>query len=191
MKTHSIEATAEGLSAIMFDKFFDQSKTKRNPKEKFYTDKAKNIVFPVDNLWGFLTSQRDGCIKVFEGKDWMDYYRACQAFCSIISPDPMPFLDENNKPIKFDDFKKKTYIYTTSRIVGSGTRISRENISRPVLRLPWKIKINFILFQNEQISPETIEKWLRAGGFTIGFGNGRPRFGRFEITKWNVIKNGS
>lgn len=185
MEKREIAVTASGLAPIMFDRFYDQSKTKRAPEEKLYLQDGF-IALPVDNVWAFLTCQRTGCARVFEGKAWMDYYRACQSFVRIEEQDILYFLDDNNKPIKFDSFKKHTYIYTTNVLVGTGKNTSRDKISRPVLRMPWQLHFNLILFESEVITVQKLEEWFRAGGLLIGWGNGRPKFGRFEIVKWGV-----
>lgn len=185
MKKQEIAVTISGLAPIMFDRFYDQSKTERAPKDKFYLHE-NSIVLPVNNLIAFLTCQRTGCARVFEGKGWMDYYRACQSFLRIHEADVLQFEDDKGKPVVFDDFEKKTYIYTTNVLVGTGKNISRNTISRPVLRMPWQIKCNLILFENKLITPQKAEEWFRVGGVLIGLGNGRPRFGRFEVVQWDV-----
>lgn len=185
MEKKETAVTASGLAPIMFDRFYDQSKTERAPKDKLYL-RDDFIVLPVDNVWAFLTCQRTGCARVFEGKGWMDYYRACQSFVRIEEQDPLSFLNDNRKPIKFDNFKKQTYVYTTNVLVGTGKNTSRNKTSRPVLRMPWQVDFHLILFDNELITIQKLEEWFRVGGVLIAWGNGRPKFGRFEIVKWNV-----
>ena len=187
MKSWSISVQSKGLAPIKFDRFFDQSKTQRAPAEKLYLADGI-VVLPIDNIWAFLTCQRTGCARVFEGKSWMDYYRACQSFVRInpLDSSPIPFCDEKKKPIKFDNFEKLTYSFATNVLVGTGKNISRNTITRPVLRLPWNISFIISLFENEVITAQKIEEWFRVGGMVIGWGNGRPKFGRFEIVKWDV-----
>jgi len=185
MEKKEIAVTASGLAPIMFDRFYDLSQTKRPPEDKVYLHDGF-MVLPPDNIWAFLSCQRTGCAKVFEGKGWMDYYRACGSFVRIQEHDILPFLNDNRKAIKFDNFKKLTYIYTTNVRVGHGQNTKRDKISRPVLRLPWQVDFHLILFDNELITIQKLEEWFRVGGLLIAWGNGRPKFGRFEIIKWDV-----
>lgn len=185
MKEWQIDIKVKGLTDIMFDRFYDQSKTKRPPEAKMYINDGI-ISFPSMNIRAFLTSQRNGgCVRVFEGKNWADYYRVCQSFVRI-EDCLIPFLDENEQPIKFDDFKEKTFIYTCNVLVGHGQNVSRQTISRPVLKLPWFLEFQIILFENELIKLEKLKEYFQRGGKLIGFGNGRPQVGQFEIIKWDV-----
>jgi len=185
MKKQDIAATIKGLSPIMFDRFYDQSKTERAPRDKLYLSENM-IVLPSANLWAFFTCQRTGCAKMFEGKPWMDYYRSCQSFLRIQEADILPLFDDKDKPIEFDDFEKKTYVYIANVLVGSGQKKSRMTIARPVVRMPWHLKFNMILFENKLITVKKLEEWLRIGGTLVALGNGRPRFGRFELNEWEV-----
>jgi len=186
MKTNQISVKVKGLAPIMFDKFYSQSKgdAARPPKDKFYLN--NNIIsLPVDNIWAFLTCQRTGCIRIFEGKAFMDYYRACQSFIRVTSSDFISLIDDEDKPIEFDDFKSRTYIYTTNVIVGTGKHISRNVISRPVLNLPWSAKFDLLLIENDAINIGKLKGWIESGGILIGLGNGRPRYGRFVVVEWD------
>ena len=131
MKIFEIHSQVEGDAPIMFDKFYDQSKTVREPQDKFYLQDGV-IVIPASNVKAFFACQRTGCIRTFEGKQWKNFWSPFQSFVRITSPNPLTFVDQKDKPIKFDAFKERTYPFTTNVMVGTGTKMSRNTITRPV-----------------------------------------------------------
>jgi len=185
MQKKDITVKLGGLAPIMFDKFYDQTKIERKAEDKLYL-KDGIVVLPTANLWAFLTCQRTGCVRIFPGKGWMDYYRSVQSFVRILEADPLPLLDDKDKPIKFDDFKDKVYVHTANVIVGTGKNISRVTIHRPALRLPWYLSFHLVVFQNDLTPVSLLAQWFVTGGLLIGLGNGRPNFGRFEVVQWDV-----
>jgi len=49
MEKKEIAVSIQGVSDIMFDRFFDQSGTERPPEDKMYIHDGK-VILPVDNL---------------------------------------------------------------------------------------------------------------------------------------------
>ena len=108
--------TLEGLSDIIFDKFFDHSKNERPPEQKFYYDPDGNdkiIVMPAENIWSFLFAElNQGCARKFEGKKSKEYTSHGQSHIAI-RPEFIPFLI-GDKPIVFDKFGEKFRIFQQS-----------------------------------------------------------------------------
>jgi hypothetical protein len=185
-----IDIEIEGLSDILFDKFFDHSKNERPPEKKFYTDPdgdGKTVCLPSENLWSFLFAElNQGCARRFEGKKSKEYLSYGQSHVAI-KPDFIPFT-ENGKQVQFDKFGKKFRIFQQSaptKLSGGGM-IKQEAKKRALVKLPWELKFNIVVFKNDRVTSEKLLEWFNKGGILIGLGTYRPRFGRFMVKKWDI-----
>ncbi len=192
MKIQKINIRLEGLSDIMFDRFIDHSKDNRPPEQKFYLGKNNIVVLPAENIRSFLFSENPpaGCAKTFEGKKGKEYIRIGYGHVHI-NPVLIPFLDKDGDPIHFKSFNNEQfYIYLSSPRVkassGSNT-IKQEAKPRPVLKLPWALEFRIDLIKNNIIDETKLYNWFCSGGLQIGLGTYRPVFGRFVVTKWDVL----
>ena len=185
-----INATIEGLSDIMFDKFIDHSKEVRPPEQKLYLFGDNQLIFPADNIISFLFGEQNpsGCAKQFEGKRGKDYIRTGQSHINI-DPLNIPFTDDKNKKIKFSGFNKgQFWIHEGSpRTKGAGSgSIKHEMKCRPVLSLPWELSFQITLVKNVLIDETKLYNWFVQGGILISIGTYRPRFGRFNVKAWDI-----
>lgn len=186
MECTKIDVTLSGLSDIMFDKFIDHSKESRPPEQKLYLSKGNQLVLPSPNIDAFLFGENPaGCAKKFEGKKGKDYisYGMSHIF---INPMIIPFKDDKNEPIIFENFKDgKLYLFELGGRNKSGSlSIKQEARPRPVLTWPWNISFQISLIKNDKISPTKLYNWFTEGGILIGIGTFRPRYGRFEVALW-------
>jgi len=180
-----IDVRIEGLADICFDKFIDHSKEKRPAGEKLYLREGNIAVLPTANMRAFLFGEKSaGSARTFEGKQAKHYIRWGMGHVHI-DPPLIDFL-ERDKPIVFDDFKKKFWILEESTCTkSSGGSITKQPIqSRPVLKLPWALKFQITLVENPQIDDAKLKQWFQKGGLVVGLGNYRPRFGRFRVVYW-------
>jgi len=183
-----IEVGLEGLAPIMFDRFFDHSKTERPPEQKLYYDEKKNIVLPAENMWAFLYQEKPGgCAKRFEGKKSKDFLSYGQSH-TLITPD-MIQITRNGKPLKFKGFgeQRGIWVHEGSPTTKSGAAIiKQETKKRPVISLPWEVSFNIDLIKNQMIDPDKLCNWFEQGGIVLCLGTYRPRFGRFMVKKWEI-----
>ena len=68
--------------------------------------------------------------------------------------------------------------------------IQRNGITRtrPAVKSGWKTNIIFQVLTPEYISPELFNETLQSAGRLVGVGDFRPTFGRFQVTKFNVLQ---
>lgn len=52
----------------------------------------------------------------------------------------------------------------------------------------WSLDFKIDLLQDERVSPETLRSILEYAGLYVGIGAWRPKFGRFEVIKFEEIK---
>jgi len=60
--------------------------------------------------------------------------------------------------------------------------------TRPALR-DWKAEFVFLITTPEYISPEFLQQVIGRAGLLVGIGDFRPTFGRFGISRFEVLKN--
>jgi hypothetical protein len=67
--------------------------------------------------------------------------------------------------------------------------IQRNGITRhrPALRSGWKTQATFQILVPEYISPTLFNEVLQSAGRLVGIGDFRPTFGRFQVTKFEVM----
>lgn len=187
MKLQKIQVTLEGWSDIMFDRFVDHSKEQRPPEQKLYLIADNQLVIPSENIYGLLFGENPmGCVARFEAKKKKDYLAFGQSHLFIDSA-YIPFTDISGNPITFDGFNNNFYIYESAPRTKSGSlSIKQEVKKRPVLKTPWMISFSITLLKNDLINDVKVYNWLVGGGATIGIGTHRPRFGRFQVSGWEV-----
>ena len=52
--------------------------------------------------------------------------------------------------------------------------------------LDWGLEFHLLIYDEDII--EKVSEALTIAGLSVGLGNQRPEYGRFEVTKWEVIK---
>lgn len=55
----------------------------------------------------------------------------------------------------------------------------------PLIR-DWQLSFTLLVYDDEII--ERIQEALIIAGLSVGLGNQRPEYGRFEVIKWEIIK---
>ena len=194
METSKISVTLSGLSGIMFDRFIDHSKENRPVEQKLYLDvDGKTLVIPSMMIESFITRQMApvGCACKFEGRKGKEYAGVAMSHVFFF-PELIPIIEKKNgKAIQLkNDLTKddRFYIVNYSPItkMSGGGAIKQEAKGRPVLKYGWEISFEIQLIKNSLIDEDKLYNWFKAGGIVIGLGSWRPRFGRFEITKWEI-----
>jgi hypothetical protein len=194
--TTRISVTLTGLSGLMFDRFIDHSKEVRPAEQKLYLDSdGKTLVIPSMMIESFLTRQLApvGCAAKFEGKRRAEY--ASTALSHVFfSPELIPIVEMKTKKgilIESELAKdERFYIARFSPItkMSGGGAIKQEAKPRPVLRHGWEISFEIQLIKNTLIDETKLYNWFSSGGIVIGLGSYRPRYGRFEVTKWEIAE---
>lgn len=191
MLMSTISITLDGLSDLLFDRFWDHDKMDRPIDQKLYLNEDNNIVMPGSNLHAFLWNERKaGCVKFFEGKG-SPQYLARVGFVNVLEREA-EILGKNGKPIKWGgQAKPPLFIINASGVTGSGNKIVKQPIKpRPGISVPWSIKYTMTLVENDMIDVQKLYNWVSRGGLLIGLGTWRPRFGRFLVKQWDVEESG-
>jgi hypothetical protein len=66
-------------------------------------------------------------------------------------------------------------------------RVQNARIERARMRLDkWALEFSMVV-TDERITPDTLKSILKDAGSFIGIGDYRPKFGRFEVTRFNKV----
>ena len=189
-----IDVTLEGISDIMFDRFYDHSGEDRPPERKLYYDPDGNICLPATNIYSFLFRDLPptGAIRYVEKKKAKDYFAIAKGHV-IVNPGLIPMVDDKGKKIGVGEDLKlvengRFRIVEEGGItkMSGGKIIKQEARKRPVLLLPWLLSFELSVVKNDIVTPDKLESWFEAGGFAVALGTYRPQYGRFIIKKWEV-----
>ena len=190
VKITKIAVRLEGLSDIMFDRFYDHSKEDRPPERKLHLNEEGEIVLPAENIHSFLFRDMPpvGVIRFVEKKAAKDYIAYGQAHVAI-QPTLIPFVTPDGKPIRFTEFGSGFPFYVNDWSAGvtkmsGGKALKQEVRKRPVLRLPWWLSFDLLVFPNDRVTPEKLLAWFEVGGLVTALGTYRPRYGRFLVKGW-------
>lgn len=194
MNYTEVQVVLKGISDIMFDRFYDHSKEDRPPERKFHLNEKKELMLPAEYIHSFLFRDMPpvGIIRAAERKGAKDYIAVGQSMV-FIEPVWIPFIDDNNKPIRFSGFGGDSQFYINDWSAGltklSGGKVIKQEIrKRPVLKLPWHLSFRLQVFPNDKVTPEKLRSYFASGGYVTALGTYRPRYGRFVVEKWEKKK---
>lgn len=181
---YAIEATVEGVSALLFHKYDcdsveQKAGAKKGSKAKktddvdsyVYRNEKKEICLPGE----YIRQSIINAAKYIQDprsprKSGMDLFEAGIAvldeLCSLGSKD-WEYLDK--RPV-----------------VVNHARVPR---LRPAFRPGWRARVTLQVLLPEYISPQLLNDRLQAAGKLIGVGDNRPTNGRFQVVRFDVLKD--
>jgi len=183
----SILVSIEGLSDLLMNKFNDSSITVKAKKQvgvdqktpefvaenATYRDKDNNIFIPYTWLEGTLKGASVNFKMAGKGKKT---YKNIIGSSVAVNP-PEILLS----PQKYEIFS----IAAVNKIMKSRVMSHRPRFSN------WSVEFAIDIL-DDTLSPEEIKPMLEYAGMYIGIGAWRPgiagRYGKFQITKWEVIE---
>jgi len=182
MKSYEIEVELTGLVPIRFNRFTNEKSTGGTASHTEEAGKAdaENRCYKNDNGLYVPAEAVKRCLlnginmaKIKEGKSSMVQYVKATVF---IDPLEIPL-------------NKKTYDYMkclTVRIP-PGPKGARVNKYFCYVKEGWNLIFKLQVF-DERRDPDKLKLALTESGVLCGLLDGRPEYGRFEVTKWKVNK---
>ena len=180
----TIHARIRGTAPLLQNKFSleaveNASKAKKRiyvpeiEAEKLcYRDENGRLVHPTEHIYASMIGA--GVDFKFSGrKTYKDVVKAGV----ILSPEYVP-INDSGKEVK-------EYIIDTRRVV-----IQRASVAKWRPRYEqWELEFNIEIIDEENIDEKVLKEILERAGRFRGLGDYRPRFGRFQVTKWDCIPN--
>ncbi len=134
--------------------------------EHLYLNKEKQIYQPSSHLEGCMTkAATEFFIKGHKGKRYTERVKA------FVEVQPTEIIH-----------KVQDYHVDTRSVVIQRNRVLRR---RPCFQ-KWGLEFQILIRDPEAVQPSVLHEILEYGGRYIGIGDFRPKFGQFEITKWEV-----
>ncbi len=190
---YQVKCKIDGIVPMMQDRYAmpndgpTRKKAKTTWKEdlpkKAYVDKVGTYI-PTDNIRMMLIGNklRMGAATILgshiEKAKGTSYKGFCQACIWVIGPkDPQKvYLTPKRKT--FDDYDERTFINASK---------SRSITRRPIATTPWSLE--FIVQVTDDIMDQSkVKELFEVAGLRCGCGAYGPTFGRFVISKWEVVK---
>jgi len=191
---YEVGCTIEGMVPLMFDRFYNPGETE-SPRKfkgkdawknelilKLYVDN-KGVYCPTDNIRMMLIGNkyRIGAALILgsyiEKKKGKQYLSFCKALVWIVGPDEPQKVYIEPKRKTFDDYDERSFINATG---------SRSITPRPIFKTPWKFSF-IVQVMDDQYDYTKIREFFEVAGIRCGLGAYGPTFGRFRITKWELI----
>jgi len=191
---YRVAVTVTGNAAILFHRWqSDSVEAKANAAKGSAakkTDDVESYVWRDDNghlclpgeyLRGSLIDPKNGAAKYRQDprsprKSALDLFKA-----GIVS------LTDLGVITRADGSKADTWDYLDRRRV----TVQRNGVTRerPALNPGWSAEILFMVTTPQYIDPRMLNQVLGDAGRLVGVGDFRPTFGRFSVTKFEVLKD--
>jgi hypothetical protein len=180
---YMVEATIEGTAPILFHRWSCEAVEEKSKAAKGSAAKKS------DNIESYLYRDVKGDVAIPS-----EYFRQ-----SVISA--AKFKQDPRSPRKSAMDLFKAGIATIGELCSFGVKepnymdrrrvvIQRSGITRvrPAMAIGWKCSVSFQILLPEYINPALMNETLQYAGRIVGVGDFRPSFGRYQITKFNVIE---
>lgn len=176
----SINVKIKGIVPLLQNRFIgevEESASQRSGvvdrseewRDALYFDEEIGIYEPAEHIWGSMIKAAVNFQIPGKGKKT---YKDLMKSAIIIDPNKIPL--GKKEP---DEIDKRP-------VVIRGSRILRQ---RPMMKEGWELSFAINLL-DEQLQPDVVKVILEHAGKYVGIGDYRPRFGRFEVTKFTKGK---
>ncbi len=134
--------------------------------QKLYLNDKKLVYEPASHIEGCLTkAASEFFIKGHKGKRYTDRVKA------LVIVQPLQIIHKN----------QEWHVDIRSVVVQRSHVIRR----RPCFN-DWSLDFQLIVKDPDALPPETLHEILEYAGRYVGIGDYRPKFGLFEVTRWDV-----
>jgi hypothetical protein len=183
------DVTIKGLTPLLMNKpsllmsEVDPKKAKegKGMNTKSPLEQAKDKLYELEGVLYQPETHLRGCL-IEVGKNFSIKGKGKSTYSKVIG-----YSVEIN-PMEIEHKKKKWEVYSVLAV--NPTTRGRNPIHRPMLR-DWELDFT-ITFDESVIHPDVMKEMLDTAGRIVGIGDWRPnkkgRFGKFEVTRWEVQK---
>lgn len=179
----------------MFDRYPGDNNTQLTPSQKLYFgEDGETLVIPSTNLMSFLSAKNTDSApkRLLDSRHYKKFTEACASFVMICA-DQDDYSEDlvllrNGEPIRFKGLNDKEICESSGVFIKRDVARLEKGIPnpkvRPVLPLPWSLSFRLSLFPNDQVQEQQLKNVFDKGGYAVGLGTWRGRFGKFVISQW-------
>lgn len=184
MEEQTIQIQLRGLRPMMFDRYAGDNSTQLPTAEKMYLDKQGHLTMPAVNLYSLLCAENTKSVcRQFFGKAGKTIALGIASYTSI-EPFDIPIVGADDKPIIWSGkFDERIYVHQSVARVKGGIPNPK---TRPTLALPWAVEFEVRYIDNKYCTLENLRQAFAMGG-TLGLGTFRPFFGRYELSRFELV----
>ena len=189
-----IKVELTGVTDLMFAAYRGDRK-ELLPAERMYLQDDGQLYIPAGNIGSMLYFAFDRALEFrykAMGATKKDLEVVAPSVIQI-SPARIDVLSSGTPTNVSVGFGKGSPLYLDERKAGGSAGGGNNKLPphmevRPVLRVPWSVKFDVRLLENEFIRDEKeLNKWFATAGTYAGLGAGRKiGFGRFDVTRWEI-----
>lgn len=192
---YTVETTIKGIAPLMQHRFpvpdlGDMSKGAKKStgakdytqewREYFYADDAQKIYQPSSHIEGALVKASVNFkVSGKRGKTYKDLLAANV----IIDPERI-YHEGFSVPEELDTDGDKPLYLDVRPVIVQRARVVR---IRPTFKAGWELSFEIQCIDDE-IHPDLLQDILTLAGKTVGIGDYRPKFGRFNVVSYKVHK---
>lgn len=182
-KPYRVEVSLEGTSAMLFHRWNNESVAAKSAAKKGSSEKK------TDDTNSFMWKDDKGFVCV-PG----EYVRQSAIHAAKYEQDP-------RSPRKSMMDLMKAALVSLTDLASLGCKepdymdmrrvvIQRNSVTRtrPAMKTGWTAKFVLLVNLPEYVPPQKLNAILQSAGRLIGLGDFRPSFGRFVVTKFDVLK---
>jgi len=179
----------------MFDRYPGDNNTQLQTGQKMYfAEDGCTLVIKAVNLMSFLSAKNTDSApkRLLDARKYKRFTEACASFVMIQADsddysEDLP-LTRAGEPLVFsgfgpDEICPTTGIYIRRDVARLPKGLPNPKV-RPVLPCPWELTLRLTLFPNEFIQEQQLKNIFDRGGFAVGLGTWRGRYGKFRIIFW-------
>jgi hypothetical protein len=184
LRNKRIRTTWSGVTPILFDRYAGDNKTQLSFMEKVYQENGF-LVLPSLNVMSFLSAQNtESATQRVVGRGFKEVCKAALSYVTIEEYN-IPF-SRQGKPIPANEDNLERNI-SVARIMKGKLAVPNPK-ERPMLKTPWELTFTINLLETPSLREELLKKICEQGGHAVGLGTFRGVFGKFAVTKWEIIK---
>jgi len=198
---YTIKATFTGLVHMMMNRFFEAITTEPGGSRRkgdadreadiiralHINPKTKCVAVPADNIKMMLVGNqaRPGAAKIMgsyrEKQKGTEYKTNCDGSIWVMGRKDPLWCELLPARKIYDEIDERAFV-TQKGKGGSARKIAR----RPLLTLPWHVPF-LISVTDDNVTSEWVRDIFRVAGLYCGICAYGPKFGRCEITEWEIV----
>jgi hypothetical protein len=182
-KIKEIATTLRGVTPILFDRYAGDNKTQLSFMEKIYAEQGF-LVLPCLNIMSFLSSQNtESATQRVVGRGYKEVCKAALSYVTVNGFN-IPFLRDGKQIAATEE---NLELHKAVARIKKGQLSVPNPKQRPMLRTPWELSFSLSMLETPSLREELLKKIFEQGGHAVGLGTFRGVFGKFNITKWEVV----
>ncbi len=135
------------------------------------------LAVPSEHIYSCMV--RTGGQFLVQGRNKATYKQIIKG-ALLVDPEPLiPILDGKGEEVRDYEIDARPAVVGRARIIRH----------RPLFS-EWQLNFNLLILAPDELPLKVLQDVLEKGGQTIGIGDYRPRYGRFQVTRWEV-QNGA